>query len=41
MATVQDRVDWVPVEDLVMKGVKRPVKVFAVTEKSRSTPADV
>jgi class 3 adenylate cyclase len=41
MAAVQDRVDWVPVEDLVMKGVKRPVKVFAVTEKSRSTPADV
>ena len=40
MASVQDRVDRVPVEDLVMKGVKRPVKVFAVTEKSVSTSAD-
>lgn len=40
MASVQDRVDWAPVEDLVMKGVQRPVKVFALTEKALSTPAD-
>lgn len=41
MASVRDRVDWVPVDDLVMKGVKRPVKVFALTGKALSTPADV
>jgi class 3 adenylate cyclase len=41
MASVRDRVDWVPVEDLVMKGVQRPVKVFALTEKALSTPADM
>jgi class 3 adenylate cyclase len=41
MASVRDRVDWVPVDDLVMKGVKRPVKVFAVTRKALLTPADV
>jgi class 3 adenylate cyclase len=40
MAAVQDRVDGVPVEDLVMKGVQRPVKVFALTEKALSTRRD-
>lgn len=32
LASVRDRVEWVPVDDLVMKGVKRPVQVFAVKE---------
>jgi class 3 adenylate cyclase len=41
MAAVQDRVDWVPVEDLVMKGVQRPVKVFALTERALSARRDV
>jgi len=41
MASVQDRVDWVAVEDLVMKGVQRPVKVFALTEKTLSTRSDI
>jgi class 3 adenylate cyclase len=41
MASVRDRVDWVPVEDLLMKGVQRPVKVFALTGKTLSTPADM
>ena len=41
MASVQDRVDWVPVEDLVMKGVQRPVKVFALTENALSTQGDI
>jgi class 3 adenylate cyclase len=41
VASVQDRVDWVPVEDLVMKGVQRPVKVFALTEKALSTQSDI
>ena len=41
MASVQDRVEWVPVQDLVMKGVQRPVKVFALTEKALSTQTDI
>jgi class 3 adenylate cyclase len=41
MASVRDRVDWIPVDDLVMKGVNRPVKVFAVTGNAFSTPADI
>jgi class 3 adenylate cyclase len=38
VASVQDQVDWHPVEDLVMKGVKRSVKVFELTEKAASAP---
>jgi class 3 adenylate cyclase len=41
MASVQDRVDWAAVQDLVMKGVQRPVKVFALTEKAFSTQTDI
>jgi class 3 adenylate cyclase len=41
LAAVQERVDWIPVEDLVMKGVQRPVKVFALTNKAISTRSDV
>lgn len=40
LASVRDRVDWVAVEDLVMKGVHRPVSVFALTEKKVAAPAD-
>jgi class 3 adenylate cyclase len=36
-ASIQDQVDWHPVEDLVMKGVKRPIKVFELTEKAASS----
>lgn len=32
LASVQDRVHGVPVEDLVMKGVQRPVRVYAISE---------
>jgi hypothetical protein len=41
LAAVQDRVDWTPVQDLVMKGVQRPVKVFALREKALSIPTEV
>jgi class 3 adenylate cyclase len=41
LAAVQERVDWTPVEELVMKGVQRPVKVFAVTNGALSTRRDV
>lgn len=41
LASVRDRVDWEPVDDLVMKGVNRPVRVFAVTAREASAPADV
>ncbi|HEX2154015.1 MAG TPA: adenylate/guanylate cyclase domain-containing protein [Acidimicrobiia bacterium] len=34
LAAVRDNVEWTPVEDLVMKGVKRPVRVYAVSEKA-------
>jgi len=37
VASIQDQVDWHPVEDLVMKGVKRPIKVFELTEKAASS----
>jgi class 3 adenylate cyclase len=40
MAAVQDRFDGVAVQDLVMKGVQRPVKVFALSEKALSTRRD-
>jgi class 3 adenylate cyclase len=40
LASVRDRVDWTPVEDLVMKGVSRPVGVFALSEKRPFTPAE-
>lgn len=40
LASVRHRVDWSPVEDLVMKGVQRPVRVFAVTEKAPAIPAE-
>jgi class 3 adenylate cyclase len=40
MASVRDRVEGIPVEDLVMKGVQRPVKVFALTEKALYGPTD-
>jgi class 3 adenylate cyclase len=41
LAAVQERVDWVPVQDLVMKGVQRPVKVFALTENALSIRREV
>jgi class 3 adenylate cyclase len=41
LAPVRNRVDWQPVDDLVMKGVNRPVRVFAVSAKETSAPADV
>ena len=40
LASVRDRVDWTPVEDLVMKGVKRPVRVFAVTQKASAISSE-
>ena len=32
LASVQDRVEGIPVEDLVMKGVQRPVRVYSISE---------
>lgn len=36
LGSVRERVDYEPVEDLVMKGVNRPVRVFSVAAKERS-----
>lgn len=40
LASVRERVDYEPVDDLVMKGVNRPVRVFSVSATERSTSAE-
>lgn len=40
LASVRDQVDWEPVEDLVMKGINRPVRVFAISARETSEPTD-
>jgi class 3 adenylate cyclase len=39
LASVETQVDWAPVEDLVMKGVNRPVRVFSITAREAMKPA--
>lgn len=41
LAPVRDSVDFEPVEDLLMKGVNRPVQVYSVKAKQRSSPAEI
>lgn len=39
LAPVESEVEWDPVDDLVMKGVNRPVRVFSVSARKTGSPS--
>jgi len=40
LTSVRDRVEWAPVDDLVMKGVNRPVRVFSIRREAMTPAAE-